>query len=593
MFKAISDHKTAAIILTVLILGGGYYWHEYINATPVATKYVLAKAEKGTLVVSVSSAGQVSALTQIDIKPKVFGDIIAINMKNGDQVKAGALLLKIDDTDAQKSVRDAEVNLESAKLAFDKLKQPADALSVFQAQGALIQANNSKQNSLDALKKSYDDGFNTVSNAFLELPAIMSGLDNLIYGAAFSQSRQNINYYSDNINLYVDGKGSFYKQNVLDNYQAARIAYDKNFDDYKTASRYSDNAAIESLIIESYNTTKNISEAVKSMNNLIQFYEDTFTKQGIKIDSLSDTHLSALNAYTGKTNAHLSNLLNAKTTIQNDKDAIVSAYRTIEEKTQALAKLTAGPDPLDIRSQELSIQQKENALQDAKNNLLDYYIRAPFDGVLTKIVNKKGDSLSSGAVAATLLTNQKIATITLNEVDVAKAKVGQKATLTFDAINGLSITGAVAEIDSLGTVTQGVVTYNVKIYFDTQDDRVKSGMSVSAALIIDTKQDVIVVPNAAVKQQGGTDYVEIAEGNISSSTGSGSSGVVLASAPRRQTVEIGLSNSAMTEIVSGLNEGDNVVTRTIAGTATATVAPTAGGLRIPGLTGGGGGFRGN
>ena len=98
-----------------------------------------------------------------------------------------------------------------------------------------------------------------------------------------------------------------------------------------------------------------------------------------------------------------------------------------------------------------------------------------------------------------LITKQKIAEISLNEVDAAKVKVGQKVTLTFDAIDGLSITGEVSEIDALGTVSQGVVTYGVKIAFDTQDERVKSGMSVSAAIITDVKQNVLLVPNAAVK----------------------------------------------------------------------------------------------
>ena len=106
---------------------------------------------------------------------------------------------------------------------------------------------------------------------------------------------------------------------------------------------------------------------------------------------------------------------------------------------------------------------------------------------------------------------------------MAKVKVGQKVTLTFDAIEDLSITGEVAEIDTLGTVSQGVVNYAVKIVFDTQDERVKSGMSVSAAIITDVKQDVLLVPNAAVKSND-EQYVEVLENNI----------------PRNQTVETGL-----------------------------------------------------
>jgi hypothetical protein len=170
-----------------------------------------------------------------------------------------------------------------------------------------------------------------------------------------------------------------------------------------------------------------------------------------------------------------------------------------------------------------------------------------------------------------LVTQQKLAELSLNEVDVAKVKVGQKATLTFDAIEDLSLTGVVAEVESLGTVSQGVVSYKVKINFDTQDEQVKSGMSVSAAIIIDVHQDVLTVPNAAIKNQGTTYYIETL--NNPSAEVAGVQGVTSASAPQQQTVEVGLADDTSTEIILGLQEGDHVISRTI--TTKATSAATA------------------
>jgi HlyD family secretion protein len=121
----------------------------------------------------------------------------------------------------------------------------------------------------------------------------------------------------------------------------------------------------------------------------------------------------------------------------------------------------------------------------------------------------------------------------------------------------------------VGTVSQGVVTYTVKIGFDTQDDRVKTAMSVSAAIITDIKQDVLLVPNAAVKKSNNEQYVEILENNI----------------PRYQAVEVGLSNDTMTEITSGLKEGDKVITQTITGNTTSTAKTSSqnrnAGFRVP------------
>jgi len=164
-----------------------------------------------------------------------------------------------------------------------------------------------------------------------------------------------------------------------------------------------------------------------------------------------------------------------------------------------------------------------------------------------------------------LITQQRLAEISLNEVDVAKVKTGQKATLTFDAISDFSISGKVIEVDMLGTVNQGVVSYGVKIAFDTENERIKPGMSVAVDIITETKQDVLVLPNGAIKSQNGYYYVESAE--VPEETRqqllASVSGTVLSQSPKVQVVEIGISNDSYTEIVSGLNEGDIVVTSTV------------------------------
>jgi HlyD family secretion protein len=106
---------------------------------------------------------------------------------------------------------------------------------------------------------------------------------------------------------------------------------------------------------------------------------------------------------------------------------------------------------------------------------------------------------------ATLITKQKIAQVSLNEVDITKIKSGQKVNITFDAIENLNITGQVLDVDLVGTVSQGVVSYNVKIGLDIDDERIKSGMSVSASIITDIRQDVVSVPVTANKNPCGRD----------------------------------------------------------------------------------------
>ena len=577
LFTQLMRRKLTVGISLLVILGGGYFGYQRLTEDTSAVEYITATAERGTLVSSITGSGQVSASNLVEVKPKVSGDVIYVGVKNGQEIRAGTLIARLDTKDAQKTVRDAEVSLESAKLSLEKLKKPAGDLSVLQAENSLSRANESKQKAKDTIKKAYEDGFNTVANVFLDLPSIMTGLENMFFDntIAFHQSQQNIDWYANQTNRF-DYKTLQYKNDVYAAYNSARLAYKENLDDYRQASRNSDSETIEALILETYGTTKVIAETVKTSKNYIDFVNDLMVQHDFKIPSMVSTHQSDLASYTGTTNNHLLNLLSIKRTLEDSKEAIVNAERAIAEKTESLAILKSGPDELDVRSQELTIKQRENALQDAKEKLADYSVYAPFSGVIAQLTVRKRDFVSSSNVLATFITKQKLAEISLNEIDIAQVKVGQKTTLVFDAIEDFSITGEVAEIDTLGTVAQGVVTYNLKIAFDTQDERIKPGMTIDAAIITNRKDSIVLVPNAAIQTQGGQIFVDILENGL------------LRSVP----VEVGLSNEISTEIISGLEEGIQVVTARLGGDGSSQTANAGQSFRIPGLGGGGGGFRG-
>ena len=551
----IADHKLIAVVAAVLLVFSGYWVFGKLTSAEGETRYILGTVRKGTIVVSTSGSGQVSASNQVDIKPKASGEVIYVGVKSGQEVKAGTLIAQLDARDAQKTVRDAEVSLESAKLQLEKLRG-AESLAV----------PKNKEQAQEDLQKAHEDGFNTVSNAFLDLPTVISGVKDILYGENFSKGQWNADYFANAVDEY-DIKVIQFRDDAYAKYQSARKAYDENFNSYKSSSRFSDDATIEALINETYETTKTMAEAVKSANNLIQFYKDKLIERNLVPVTAANTFLSDLNTHTGKTNSHLLSLLNIKNNIKNSKDAVLNA-------------------DLDIRSQELTVKQRENSLLDAREKLADYFVRAPFDGNIARLDVKKLDSVTSATVVATLITKQKFAEISLNEVDISKVKVGQKSTLTFDAVEGLSIAGEVAEVDAIGTVSQGVVTYNVKIGFDSEDERVKPGMSVNALIVTETKENVLMAPNSAVKSQGNFYYVEMLDPAIS---GEGNQGVISSVSPRRQTVEIGLANDNFTEITSGLEEGERIVVRTISSASVPTTQTAPSIFGAPGGNRGGSG----
>ena len=531
------EHKIVSIIILAVILLLGYWIYGKITNTTGDTRYLTTKAEKGTVVASVSGSGQVSSLNQVDIKAKVSGDAIYVVAQSGQKVARGTLIAELDNADTKKSVRDAEISLQSAQISLDKLR-----------------LQNSNENMNADLAKAYDDGFNTVSNVFLDLPGIMTGLHDMFFKTNPTTGQWNIDWYEGQARNEDSEQARIFKQNFVNSYNKAKTAYDAGFDNYKTVSRTSDSVTIETLITQTYNTTKLISDAIKNANNYIDFIDSSIQAKNLNTDipTIITTHKASLSSYTSKTNTHLLNLLGSTTSIKSYKDAFPNSS-------------------LDIQSSELSIKQKENALQDAKDKLADYFIRAPFAGTLASVNIKKTDSISAGTIVATLVTKTQLAEISLNEVDVAKIKLGQKTTLTFDAVPELTISGVVADINTIGTVSQGVVTYIVKISFDTQDERIKPGMSVGAAIITDIKQDVLVVPNSSIKSQAGTNYVESFDKPLMLPT-DGLIGSVSKITPKKIPVEVGLSNDSESEIISGINEGDEIVTRTILSSATKTTA---------------------
>ncbi len=576
----ITKHKIYTFIIVAVLIFGGRAVYQSLKGNAVAVSYVLGSVGKGTLITSISGSGQISVINQVDLKAKASGEVTGVYVKQGQEVKSGTVLASVDASDALRSVRDAQTSLETAKLELDKILAPTDALTLLQAENSLAQTKESKQKAEDGLKKSYEDGFNAISNAFLALPEVITGLQDVLFSNTINSSQANLDFYVGAVRSY-DDKVVQYRDDAYNTYQTARAAYDKNFQDYKLVTRFSSTGTIENTITETYDTTKLIAEAVKSANNLIQFYQDKLTEHNLKPNSISVSHIYSLSSYTGTTNSHLSNLLSIKQTIVDSQASIISAARTIEEKELSLAKTKSGADNLDIRAKKIAVQQKEDALVTARQALADHYVRAPFDGVIAKVDIKKGDSLSSGGAVVTLITKQHTAQISLNEVDAAKIKVGQKVNVAFDAIDGLKISGVVAEIDALGTVSQGVVTYNVKIVLDTQDDRIKLGMSVSATIITAVKQDVVMVLSSAVKTQNGNSYVEMFDQPIQNPS---SQGVTSDVPPRQQVVQIGISNDTETEIISGIKEGDQIITRII--TVSAAKPATT---QAPSLFGTGGG----
>ena len=567
-------HKIVAGFFVLAIGGVGYWTYHALISTNGSVSYVLGRVQRGTIVASVSASGQVSTSNQIDIKPKASGDVTWVGIKAGDTIHAGQALAYIDATAAKQTIADAEASLVEAKLQYQKnsAQAPIDYEKSVEA------LEDAKTN----LNTVYNDTYNTLSNAYLDLPGVVTGAQNILYGYDLS-GQTNRQWNIDelrNSTTDLNSSARIFADIAERDYKTSRTKYDQAVLDYKMLTRYSAREEQEKLMTLSIDTTTAIAQTLQSELNLLDAVIDDTTTHGRIVNStITSMRVNARN-YLSTTNSNLSALLIQQKLLDSTKKTIRDNERNIE-----IYKIgnPEGDNPISLQSSAQALSNQERNLQELKNNLAYYTISAPFDGTIASLNLKRFDTVSTGSTVAALITNQKIAQLSLNEVDATKINLGDKATLTFDAIENLTLTGEVAEIDAVGTVAQGVVSYKVKIGFDSQDERIKSGMTVNASIQTDVRQDILTIPSSAVKTQNSISFVRMFSPELSE-TG-GIQGIVSSIVPEQVEVRIGISDDTKVEILSGLEENQQIVIRTISWTTVSATTPTngGGGLGVPGV----------
>jgi multidrug efflux pump subunit AcrA (membrane-fusion protein) len=286
--------------------------------------------------------------------------------------------------------------------------------------------------------------------------------------------------------------------------------------------------------------------------------------------------------------------------LQHPKATTVGTHTVttaVDQRAVTLAKEQVHVAELGQTSANANLDSASTALSQAKDNAAKRTVTAPVGGVVTVLNAQNGQALTgnssssssgSSAASASGSSNSAVeisdlstlrAQVQINEVDLVNVKVGQEATVTFDALSDVTESGKVSAIAPTGTNSSGVITYNVNITLKSVDPRLRPTMSCTADIVTETKASTLVVPSAAVHTDSTTQqkYVEVLSSN----------GQVV-----QVAVKTGIVVGTQTEIVSGLTEGQAVVTGTTtsgSSTSSTTASSTAGARRggIGAIFGGG------
>lgn len=256
-------------------------------------------------------------------------------------------------------------------------------------------------------------------------------------------------------------------------------------------------------------------------------------------------------------------------------------------------------------------------------------VTSPINGIVTAENNANGDNVQAGKPVITVEdTSSMDINVAVDELDIEKVKVGQKADITFDAISDKTYSGTVLAISPVGTSSNDVTTYNVTVSIDNPTD-IRIGMNANVNIDVASKDDALVIPAEALIERNGKDYVMVADstsnggngnsdstsgGNQGAGTNQQSSGTSGASGQNSQyggnssmrsrysgqgrlvEIQIGLENENYIEVTEGLTEGEKVLVQLpqVSSTTTSSRSGIGGFGSMGGSFGGfGGGAGGN
>jgi len=222
----------------------------------------------------------------------------------------------------------------------------------------------------------------------------------------------------------------------------------------------------------------------------------------------------------------------------NLENQLLAANANLDKARSDYEKWKNGPDPKDVAAAQAKIAAATATLKQAE-------IDAPFAGDITVAIPKTGDQVQAGTLAFRLDDLSTLyVDLEVSEIDINQIQVGQLVSTTFDAIPGKNYLGAVSDLDNVGTATQGVVNFTVTVKLTNPDKAVKPGMTAAANIIVKQLENVLIVPNRAVRLQNGKRVVYILRDNK----------------PTPIPITLGATSDTTSQVVGGeLKVGDLIV----------------------------------
>jgi HlyD family secretion protein len=512
------------------------------------------EVQRGDLFISIPADGNLEMPNQVELRFGTAGAVQEVLVEEGDRVKAGALLARLDITGQKLAIESAEYDLQ---LAANNLAQTIPGLSQMLGYprrypniGALHSFEKAQEEVEEAQRLLSE---NKNDEALSELRLAQYDLESSIN--VLGLAIKDVETYPD---IALDTKYGQEVEGVLDNvltYPSIPIAIENVRNDLERITN------AQNLIEQTdYDVaTSSLADAQKYLDKTHRLVENSI---GLIIRrTMSFPDIATGFDYMQSAVEKLNQMQTLMEQDERDEILILETLRMGEHDLEmSNSILTANEVVLDkglslkvAQDHKMRLKRARASLKDSREQLMKAVILAPFDGTIVDVGLSEDDQLSaqnySSRTAVHLVDTETIKFEgSVDEIDIFQVKVGQKANIIIDAIADQELSGTVTFISPAGSSTTGVISFTVTIELDPTKIELKGGLTATADIIIENRVNVLLIPVEAIIETPEGLFTQV----LDESTGE---------LEKRQIIR-GAQSIQFAEVISGLNEGEKIVTVT-------------------------------
>lgn len=545
----LKNKKIIAALVLIILIGSGSYWFFFAGG---GAEYSTVEVSSGEIVQKVSPTGTVKPAKEITLQTQVSGTIKNIYAREGEKVKKGDVLLKLKASEIRAELMAKKAALASAEAALQQALDGTRAEEIEVTQKTVEEAKSKVESKKQNLKDIKNKAKNKIEEAYEDVPDLLS--------SAYYKADDAVNNKTDEFFTGDDTDNPQITFNTSNSKAATKAesqrhqAQDilKNFKE-EINNLSGDNR--EKIRAALSNSRTRLEEVEGLLLTLTEVANSAITSSSFTSTELAN-YKANLSSTRTEVNTALTNVVNQTqliegTRITNEKN-ISTARSALESAKTSLSKAKSQLELKKSGSTESTIDLKKAGVQQARANLSrireklqKYTLRAPMDGIVTRIPKEEGEVISPQEKAISMMSSGPFQIeANVSEAEIAKVEIGDPVEITLDAFGPeKEFKGRVVDIDTVETVVSGVIYYQVTVEFNSENKKIKSGMTANLEIQTEKKKDAFYLPYYVIQRRENGKYVRVLKNGKM----------------EEQKVKTGLEGENRIEILSGIKKGDEVI----------------------------------